>query len=230
MQNRTVQTLIDYIKDLTGQTNLTNAKAIRALNFGTDHLSYLKKVASGRSDWDSANHGDVSRVTTTTGDSKLELENELVSIKKLEFIAASGEYKTLEPIDRRDTTYEALKNATGTPTHYDLSGNFVRLLPTPNQTFTYRLTYGRIHPRFSVDNLTQATGLDPLDEEYVALYAADRIMIGVSDSARTAIRNELVMKAEEVKLSAQTKDQASARRMKPKVHSAFSKQLINKIK
>ena len=45
MIQNTVQTLIDYVKDLSGQTNLANAKAIRALNFGADHLSVIKLMA-----------------------------------------------------------------------------------------------------------------------------------------------------------------------------------------
>lgn len=222
MQNNTVTTLIDYVKDLTGLTNATNAKIIRALNFGTDHLSLLKTMAGSRADWDSSNHGDISRVTTTTSDSTLDLENELVTVKKLELVGSNGEYKTIEPTDRRYDGYESIKNATGTPTHYDIVGNTVRLMPTPDQSFTYRLTFGRVHPRYSVDNLTQATGLSPLDEEYVALYAADRLMIGANDPSRVAIRQELQIKKDEVIMVETKKDQSSARRMRPMQMAAFS--------
>lgn len=228
MQNNTVQTLIDYVKDISGQTNASTAKILRALNFGTDHLSYLKMMASGRADWDSRNHGDLNRTTTTTSNSKLLLENELTSVKKLELLGSNGEYRTLDPIDRRDDAYESMKNQSGTPTAYDIDGTVVRLLPTPDASHTYRITFSRIHPRFSADNLSQATGMNPLDEEYVALYAADKIMLGVSDSARVQVRNELTVKAEEIKHAANRKDQASPRRMKPTLTSAFSKRLTSR--
>ena len=47
MQTNTVQTLLDYVKDLSGQTNVATAKVIRALNFGTDNLTYLKLLTTG---------------------------------------------------------------------------------------------------------------------------------------------------------------------------------------
>ena len=228
MQENNVQSLIDYVKDLTGQTNASDAKIVRALNFGTDHLSYLKMMASGRADWDSRNHGDIQVVTATTSDALLTLENELVSVKKLELQKPDGSYTTLEPVDQRTDEYEGLKNQSGTPTNYDIVGNTLRLLPVPTASFTYKLTFARIHPRYATDNLTQATGLNPVDEEYVALYAADRLMIGTNDPSRAQVRNELTVKAEEVKHAANHKDQSSARRMKPVLNSAFNRNLTSR--
>lgn len=225
MQTNTVQTLIDYVKDISGQTNASTAKIIRALNFGTDHLSTLKLIAGGRFNYDSSNQTDVSRVTVTTSDNTLLLEDEMVTLQGLE-IYLNGQYKKLEPIDFRDSDYETLQNQTGTPTSYDLSGQRIIPLPVPDASYTYRLTYGRVHPRYSEYNLTSDTGLLPTEEEYVALYAADKIMLGTSDSARVQVRNELTVKAKEVKKMASLRDQNTPRKLKTSV-GAFTKNSFN---
>lgn len=220
MIQNTVQTLIDYVKDLSGQTNVTTAKVIRALNFGTDHLSVIKLMAGGTVNPDSSNHSDLPRTTVTTSDTALSLaggtldEGELNTLRMLEVLVGS-EYKRLASIDTRSYDYEYQQSTTGTPEYFDMDGNIIRLYPVPNTSYTYRLTYGRVHPRYSADNLTQSTGLLPNEEEYVALYAADRIMIGVSDSARTAVRNEMATKQAEIEKMVGLKDQSTSKRLKP---------------
>ena len=224
MIQNTVNTLVDYVKDLSGQTNATTAKIIRALNFGTDHLSVIKLMASSKSNPDSSNHSDLPSTTVTTSATTLsqtggDLDNgELSTLRTLE-IDLGGVYTRLSTIDTRDADYEYLQSQTGTPTRFDLDGNIIKLLPVPDASYTYRLTYGRVHPRYSADNLTQATGLLPNEEEYVALYAADRIMIGTSDSARAAVRNELPIKQREIEKMVALKDQSTSKRLKPRANT-----------
>lgn len=221
MQQNTVQTLIDYVKDLSGQTNASNAKIIRALNFGTDHLSVIKLMVASKTNPDSSNNTDLSRTTVTTSDTTLNLSGgdlglgEALTFRHLE-ILENGEYRRLTPIDSRDSGYVVLQNQTGTPNSFDIEGNIIRPLPVPSGSFTYRLSYGRVHPRYSADNLTQSTGLLPNEEEYVALYAADRIMIGTNDPSRTQVRNEMTVKANEVRKMASLRDQSTPKRLKPK--------------
>lgn len=212
MIQNNVQTLIDYVKDLSGLTNATNAKIIRALNFGVDNLSIIKQLAGGRNNPDSANHTDLPRTTVTTSATTLTLSGgdldagELLTLKRLE-ILVDGSFKPLQPIDALDAGYEYQENRTGQPTHFDPEGQIVRLYPAPDASYTYRMSYGRVHPRYSADNLTQATGLLPGEEEYVALYASDRLMIGSNDPSRAQIRNEMTVKAQEVRDLESKKDQ-----------------------
>ena len=227
MIQNTVQTLVDYVKDLSGQTNASAAKIIRALNFGSDHLSVIKLMVNSKVNPDSSNNTDLSRTSVTTSDTTLSLsggtldEGEALTFRYLEILTGDA-YTRLTPIDSRDADYEYLQNQTGEPTHFDIEGNILRVLPVPSASYTYRLSYGRVHPRFSADNLTQATGLLPNEEEYVALYAADRIMIGMSDSARSAVRNELTIKADEIKEMTGLRDQTTSKRIKPK-QSTFTR-------
>lgn len=224
MIQNTVQTLVDYVKDLSGQTNASTAKIIRALNFGVDHLSVIKLMAGSKTNPDSSNHTNVTRATVTTSDTILSQaggtleEGELMSLRRIELVI-EGVYTPLETIDTRSAEYEYLSNQTGVPEYFDIDGGQIRLFPRPNATFTYQLTYGRVHPRFSSDNLTQGTGLLPNEEEYVALYAADRIMIGMSDSARAAVRNELPIKQREIEKMVALKDQSTSKRLKPRANT-----------
>ncbi len=215
METNTVQTLIDYVKDLSGQTNASDAKIIRALNFGTDRYSAIALEIASKYGWDSRNQTDVSRVTSTTSDTTLLIEDELVTVMEVELLNADGTYQKLTPTDRRDSNYEALKIQTGTPNAYDLDGQLIRPLPVPSGSFTYRLTYGRGHPRYTVDNLTQATGVIPLHEEYLAFFAADRIMIGTNDPSRTQVRNELTVMERDIRTLLANRDQATPKRLKP---------------
>lgn len=221
MQQNTVQTLITYVKeDLTGQTNASTAKVIRALNFGVDNLSSLKLMLSSKTNPDSYNNTDVSRTTVTTSATTLDLSGgdldlgEVSTLRHLELSTLDG-YTRLLPIDSRDSSYEYLQNQTGTPEYFDIDGNTIRLFPVPGGSFTYRLSYGRVHPRYSADNLTQSTGLMPNEEEYVALYAADRMMIGTNDPSRTQVRMELAEKKKEIEKMLSTRDQSASKRVKP---------------
>lgn len=224
MIQNTVQTLVDYVKDLSGQTNASTAKIIRALNFGVDHLSVIKLMAGSRNNPDSSNHTNVPRATVTTSDTILSQaggtldEGELMALRRIELVV-NGVYTPLKTIDTRSAEYEYLVNQTGEPTHFDIDGNQIRLFPRPNGSYTYQLTYGRVHPRFSADNLTQSTGLLPNEEEYVAFYAADRIMIGMSDSARAAVRNELPIKQREIEKMVALKDQSTSKRLRPNANT-----------
>ena len=216
MQTNTVQTLIEYVKDLSGQSNISDDKVIRALNFGTDRYSAIALEVASKYGWDSRNQTDVSRVTVTTGDTKLEIEDELVTVMEIERLNADGTHTKLTPIDRRDAEYTTLKNQTGTPTSFDLDGQVIRPLPTPSGSFTYRLTYGRAHPRYSASNLTQGTGVIPIHEEFIAFFAADRVMIGTNDPSRTAVRNELTVMERDIKALLKNRDQATPKRIKSK--------------
>jgi hypothetical protein len=228
MIQNTVQTLVDYVKDISGQTNATTAKIIRAMNFGVDHLSILGLLSGAKVNPDYSNHTDTPSSVVTTSDATLSTsggdieQDQAVTFRFIEVLDANGIYRRLIPIDERDEDYTTLQGQSGTPTHYDISGQTIKPLPVPDGSYTYRLTHGRVHPRYSASNLTQTTGLLPLQEEYVALYAADRIMLGGSDSARTAVRNEMTVMQNELKQLFALRDQNTPRRMKPKQNYSFT--------
>lgn len=225
MIENTVQTLIDSVKDLTGQTNLSNAKAIRALNFAVDDWSLQTILASGKWRRDSTNHGNVSRITATlpANQTKLSLPTDMIAIRQVE-ILVEGTYQILHPTDIKDASepLDAIHQGAGLPERYDYDSNHLYFYPVSDSARTVRITYSRNHPRFSADNLTQDTGVLSIDEEYVVLYAADFIGIGVSDTARAAVAQKLAGKRADMRQSFAGFDQDTPRRMRPKADGAFS--------
>lgn len=223
MQSNTVQTLIDYIKDITGLTNVSDAKVIRALNFGVDHYSYLRITSSNTWRWDSRNQTDLPTVTATlTTAGKLSLENEVIAIERVE-ILLNGKYQRLDPTDLKDnsTPLSTYYGDASTPKIYDYDTRHLYFYPVPDTSYTVRVIYSRAHPRFTTTNLTQSVGVEPIHEEYIALYAADKLMIGSNDPIRAQIRQDLVEKEAEIKDLAAKQDRDTTVRLKGKVPSVF---------
>lgn len=225
MQENTVQTLIDYTKDLTGLDSIPTAKVIRALNFGADHYSYLALTSSGVWKWDSRSHTNLPRITATLSTSGIiELSSETITVEHFEALI-DGKYQTVDPISQRDssTPLDTEYGSSGKPQVYSLTGRFLRVYPTPDQAYTVRMTQGRAHQRFSTSELDAAVGVEPIQEEYIALYAADRLMIGSSDTARVAIREELAVKEKEVRDLFSRRDQDRPRRLKATIPNVFKR-------
>lgn len=225
METNTVQTLIDYVKDLTGQTNATDAKIIRALNFGADNYSRIAITSSGKWRFDSKNHGNLPRITTTidSSDNKVSLPTALIAIERVEVIE-DGKYQVVHPIDirdRQDQSLSTIYDTNGLPKFYDYDSRHLYFYPTSDTSRTCRITYSRAHPRFSTSNLTQDVGVVPIDEEYLAFFAADRLMIGSNDPSRAQVRNELQIMEENIRDLFSKRDQDTARRLKGKTPSVF---------
>lgn len=225
MESNTVQTLIDYVKDLSGLDNASNAKIIRALNFGADSYSRIAITSSGKWRFDSSNHTDLPRITATidSSDTKVSLPTELIAIERVE-VTEDGKYQIVHPIDIRDNQDESLSTVyqtAGLPKFYDYDSRHLYLYPTSNTSRTLRVTYSRAHPRFSTSNLTQSIGVIPIDEEYLAFFAADRLMIGSNDPSRPQVRNELMVMEANIRDLFSKRDQDTSRRLKGKTPSVF---------
>lgn len=218
METNTVQTLIDSIKDLSGQTNLDNDKAIRALNFGADDYSRLAVFSSGKWKQDSPNSTGLPRITTTISGSnaKVSLPTELLAIEKVE-IQVDGKYQPVDPVDIRDDksiSLETKHDTAGTPLKYDYDSGYLYIYPVSDVSRTLRVTYSRAHPRFTADNLTQATGVVPIDDEYIVLYATKYVMTGTNDPSITGIKNDLAVLKNDIKNAFSKRDMDTKRRLK----------------
>lgn len=225
MQENTLQTLIDYIKETTGQTNASNAKVVRAINFAADEYSRIRIFGSGRWKRDSTNHGDISRVTATVSGSKSSLESELIALEYVH-IYENGQYQAVLPVDQRDETepLDSLYSGSGVPKYYDYDSHHIYWYPAISGSKTARLGYKRAHPRFSTDNLNQGLGTSPIDEEFLALGAMSRLTIGSNDPSHVSIRSMYDGMKRDIKNSIPMEDQNTPRRVKPKVNNVFKRQ------
>ena len=225
METNTVQILMDSVEDLTGLDNVSDAKVIRWLNYAADNYSYLAITSSGRWRWDSSNQDDMSRLTTIidSSDTKVQLESDTISVQKVE-ILVNGKYQPIQPIDIKDDKSESLSSVysvAGTPTKYDYDSHFLYIYPVSDSSRTLRVTTSRAHPRFTTDNLSQGVGVIPIQEEYIVLYTANKLMIGSNDPSVVSIKNELNEKKAEVRDLFSKRDQDTPRRLKGTVPNAF---------
>lgn len=226
LQTNTVQTLIHYVKDITGLDNASDARIVRALNFGADNYSYIAVTSSGRWRFDSPNQDNLPRITSSIGqsDTKISLPNDLIAIELVE-IEVDGKYQLVHPTDIRENSEESLStiySSEGIPKVYDYDSRYIYIYPVSDTSRTVRITYSRAHPRFSTSNLTQSVGTLPLHEEYIAMYAADRLMIGTNDEMRNNIRKELEVMQGEIRDLFSKRDQDTPQRIKGKVPNAFT--------
>lgn len=225
MQTNTLADTIEYIKDITGQSNLSTSKAVRALNYAVDHYTYLALTSSGTWAWDSTNHDDLRRITTTINSAtdKVTLEADTITIQLVE-ILVDGKYHPIHSSDIRDDSLNSLSSTyavAGVPQRYDFDGRQLYIYPTSDSSRTLRVTVGRAHPRFTTSDLTVGVGVSPIHEEYIAIYAADRVMLGTNDPSRTAIRNELTVKEQEIRDLFSKRNQTTPTRVKSKIPSVF---------
>lgn len=222
MQNNTLQTLIDYIKDLTGLNNASDAKIIRAINFAADEYSRIQQEVGGKRDYSA--YSNISRETTTTSNSKVSLDTDVISVEHVD-ILVDGKYQTLVPIKSRDyeQPLDTVFNTPARPEHYEYYNHHLYLYPAPDTSYTLRLTYLRAHPRFSTDNLTVSTSIIPIDDEFLANGAITRLMIGSNDPSMVSIRDAYERMKADIRTTIGKIDQDTAVRLKPKINSAFTR-------
>lgn len=225
MNENTLQTLYEAVKDLTGQSSLSQAKFIRAINFGVDDYTRQRLLASPRFTPDSGLYGNISRVTTTLGvdEAKISLPTELITIRQVEILNGDT-YQVVEPTDIQDHSDYPLDTkypGTGLPVMYDIESNHMYFYPKSDEARTVRMTYQRAHPRFTVADLTGNTGVLSIDEEYLVLYASDYVMIGSSDTARVAVAQKLADKRKDIRTMFGNLDQDRAKKVRVAQSNAF---------
>jgi hypothetical protein len=225
MNENTLQTIYDAVKDLTGQTNLAVDKFIRGVNFAVDDYTRQRLLASPRFTPDSTLYGNISRVTVSLGSGveKLSLPTELITIRQIE-VLNDDVYQLVEPTDIQDHSDEPLStkySGSGIPEVYDIESNHIYFYPVPSESMTVRMTYQRAHPRFTASDLSLSLGVLSIDEEYLVLYTADYVMLGSSDSAVVAVSQRLAQKRVDIRTMFGNLDQDRAKKMRVTQSNAF---------
>lgn len=195
----TVSTTIEHIKDLTGQTNLSQAKAIRLIDYALDKYTYLALTADGKAQVDDSGNDDVNRATATleAGTNKVQMGADFIMWSFVEIEDSNGNKWRLTPYDQRFTeeTTPSSDN-TGRPSRYDSYSGLFYFDKYADQDYTIRAHYSRAFNH--VTDVNAQLGIPSIHSEFIAFHAASRIGIGMSDSAFTAIRNELSQMEREI--------------------------------
>jgi len=197
----TVSSTIEHIKDLTGQTNLSNAKGVRLINYALDKYTYLALTTDGKAQIDDSGNDDVNRAIATlqAGTNKVQMGADFIMWSFVEIEDSAGNKWRLTPYDQRfeEKTTPSPAN-TGRPKQYDSYGGLFYFDVYADQDYTIRAHYSRAFNHVSVDNLTATIGIPSIHAEYPALFAAGRVGMGNSDSAFSAIRAEQTLMEREI--------------------------------
>lgn len=202
MTPRTLEDIIDDLKYLSGQDTLTNARAVKLFNYAKDNYSYLALTASGRWKFDDYTHtndsGDTTnpRATATleSNEESVPLETNFLTIDQVQ-IYLDGEWKVLSPVDtrdRKDNVLSSVYKTNGKPMFYDYDAHNLYIYPKSNVSTQIRILYQRAGKHFTESNLTQNTGIPAIHDEYLIIYAGDKLSFRTVDGARIDFRNELI--------------------------------------
>lgn len=202
MTPRTIEELIDDLKFVTGQDSLTNARAVKLFNYAKDNYSYIALTASGRWKFDDYTHensdGDSTNpraiATLNANEESIPLETSFLTVEQVQ-VYIDGEWKVITPIDvrdRKDNTLSAIYKTNGVPQFYDYDSHNLYMYPKSDSSRQVRVLYSRAGKHFTSSDLTQYTGIPSIHDEYLVMYAGDKLSFRTVDGARVDFRNELV--------------------------------------
>jgi hypothetical protein len=198
---RTIEDLIDDLKFVTGQDSLTNARAVKLFNYAKDNYSYIALTASGRWKFDDYTHenedGDptspIASSTLQPNEESLPLETTFLALNQVQ-IFVNGQWEVLQPIDtrdRKDNVLSSIYKTNGKPQFYDYDAHSIYFYPKSDSSIPVRVLYSRAGKHFDSVDLTQQTGIPSIHDEYLVMYAGDKLSFRTVDGARVDFKNEL---------------------------------------
>lgn len=220
MAQNNVQDTIDQIKDLTGQTNLSNAKAVRQINYGLDRYTYFAITSDGKAQVDDSTNDNINRATATlsSGTNSVKIGADFIGWQFVEIENSNGDRWRLKPYDQRFTEETTPKaENTGRPKRYDYYGGVFYFDTYADEDYTIRAHYNRAFNHVTVDDLSATIGIPTIHAEYPALFAASRIGIGMSDTAYVQIRDERRLMEREIEDFYRTRDEDAPQILQAKV-------------
>jgi len=222
MIQNTLSDTIEYIKDLTGLTNASDAKIVRAINYAADDYSRIQIFSGGKWKKQSSNHTDLSKASTTVTGSVVSLETEVIALEYVDYYR-DGKWVRLNPTDQRDNNQplDSIHSSGDYATEYDYDDHNLYFYPGFSSATSVRISYKRAHPRFDPTDLTVGMGVTPIDDEFLALGGATRLTIGSNDPSHVSIRNMYETMRLEIKDSIPKQDQNTPQRIKSNIPSVF---------
>jgi hypothetical protein len=220
----------------TNTTSYTLANKAININLGIDQLMLMLfgEGAGGTWQLDDSNHTDYPIITTNLVASQRDYSfttdengNIILDIYKVQVMGQDNVYRDLTPVDQQGfdknlpSTFTDGQNSTGTPTHYDKTGNgiFLDLIPSYSKTNGLRLFINREASYFTSADTTKKLGFTGLYHEYVALYASYQYARAKSLENREALKRDMTEIEQKIKKHAGTRQRDVIRRMKTNVEN-----------
>lgn len=194
MALNTQSALITQLKYLSGQDNLSDADAVRLLNYALDDYTHLAINSDGKWQVDDTEEEDVSRATTTlaANENKVSFSSDFLKVSFVEIEDGTDKLRLL-PYDLRfekETTPRT--DNTGRPDRYDYYGGVMYFDRYADKAYTVRVFFSRPFTHLTTENTSQVIGIPSIHCEYLVFHAMHRLALRNSDSSRAQIRQELM--------------------------------------
>ena len=191
-----------YFLTKTNSTSFVAADMLISINNAYNRVASLILQADGRWQWDDDNRTDlpVATTTVTSGQQDYSIATSHLKILRVELKTnGSSVFTRLEPKDQADEEFALDNSSTGTPTHYDVTGNSVFLYPIPNytQAASLKVYFQRGPDEFTSGQVTSGTkvpGFNSLYHDIIPLWVAYDYAIANGMSSATGYLAEIERK------------------------------------
>lgn len=172
----------------------------RLINNGLDEVTASIMEVDGRWQYDDSNYTDFPIATTTLVDNQQDYQLSVSHIKILgvEVKKSDGDYYVLRPLDLQDIRRKGMSvteffDEKGLPQYYDVTGNSLKLYPSPNATQVtttagLKVFFQREPDYFETTDTTKVPGIPSIFHDVPALFAC----------AKYAKANQMTEKAREL--------------------------------
>ncbi len=198
------QGLVQDLRFLSGQDNLSLNDATRILNYALDDYWHLALVSAGLNKPDGRNYTNLPDATTPVaiGTNKVTKEREHFVLDELQMTYNSKDYVLERKSATRDTDgtpFSRTYKTNSRPKYYDEVGDIIFLYPAPDKTITLHQWYTRPYKHFSPSDITVDIGIPYTHAGYLSLKGAKRLGFRTADTASASMEQELRKKENEIK-------------------------------
>jgi len=190
----------------TTSVNYTLKDKARRANMGMSKFVELALSNDTRWQFDDSNNTDLPIATTdlVQNQSDYSFEGGFLKILKVEIKDSTGNFVSIQPIDRRPAT-EPLETAfgvSGQPLYYDKVGNSIMLFPKPASasSASLKVYFQRDATVFVSTDTTKYCGIPSIFHELIAFYIAEPYLMEktLTDVQGQRRYNSLVSKIEKM--------------------------------
>lgn len=225
----------EQAKRRTGATNITDTVGLEYVNFALDNYSLIYMDTDGRWKFDDSRNTDHPKgyAAVVSGQHDYQLDSTFLHVDQVN-IKYDGTWRTLDALDRTGTTGKPLDqeyNTAGIPKYFDYDGQSIWLYPAPNwsdsgdltDTANLSLRVDHTRPAEYVTTLATTLGIPQTHRGYLLADICYQIATATNDPSMTVFEREMEKQERRVRNDFTMRDEASPRRMKPKVDTAFNR-------
>lgn len=218
--------VVDEINDIcqSDNSNYPLLSKARRVNAALDRFFTLAFAADGRWTWDDSNYdtAPIQSINLVSGTQSYNLDDftsEIINVLRVEALNSASSKLLLSRLDRTNVTgaLTDYQSTSGTPSEYDLVGEFIYLYPKPNYNSTNGLTLyiERNKSAFVSTDTTKVLGIPSIFNQYICNLASLPYLIEFQKAQKNDIAVKIASDEEQIKSYFFAREKGVAKRMMP---------------